>query len=311
MWKNNKNGNALKGLYYSTYEIKGLNLDRLIDVYKKRGILLYNLKKRGNNRLLVTVTAKDDEKIFAISKELCYNIKKLSNSGKAYPFLFLFRNFGLFLGAIIFTTFAFLSNDVILKVEYRGASSYYYRQAQDVLDEQGIGLFTKFSSFNTKVLAGKILGGSPNLSYASCQKRGNRLIIELAVKDEDAKVLKGNASALYCNYDGVVENIKVYRGQATVSQGESVKSGDLLVDGNVLIGENKVFVGVIASVSIKTTSVYKYTSQKDNMESEALAFALENSQSFALIDSAVQKEQLENGYLYTVTLICRKVIYSE
>ena len=75
MRKNNFNAKVLERYYYSVFEIKGLNLDRLIETLKKRGITLYNVKKKANNRLIVTISAIDSQKLFAISKELCYNIK--------------------------------------------------------------------------------------------------------------------------------------------------------------------------------------------------------------------------------------------
>ena len=75
MWADNGDRACLGGVK-TTYKITGLNLDRLIDFAKKRGITLYNAKKFGNKRLIVSVSLKESKKFFAITKELCYNIKQ-------------------------------------------------------------------------------------------------------------------------------------------------------------------------------------------------------------------------------------------
>ena len=54
MRKNQVDRKGLK-LIYTTYEIKGLNLDRLINVVEKRGITLYDVKKTSNKRLVLSV----------------------------------------------------------------------------------------------------------------------------------------------------------------------------------------------------------------------------------------------------------------
>ena len=39
---------TINGALYTVYEVKGLNLDRLINACKKRGIDLYDIKKYSN-----------------------------------------------------------------------------------------------------------------------------------------------------------------------------------------------------------------------------------------------------------------------
>ena len=57
-----------------TFLIKGLNLDGLLNVARRKGIALYSVKKLGGKRMIVTVNLSESQKFFAIAKNLCYNI---------------------------------------------------------------------------------------------------------------------------------------------------------------------------------------------------------------------------------------------
>lgn len=309
LWKNKGNGKILDGMYYCSFEIKGLNLDRLIETFKKRGIVLYNVRKLSNKKLQFTSNSSDSEKIFAISKELCYNIKKLGHSGKFYPLVFLARNLGILIGAVVFIVGGYVNNDYILGISYTGSATEYRREVEEFLKDKGITTFTKFSAFNNKVLASEIMGNSPHFSFVSCEKRGNWLQIDLAIQEEGKGGLTGKQGDLYSTFSGEIEEIKVYRGRAMVSAGDSVKKGDLLVSSTVTVGDKELQINVIACITVKTVINYQFVSFIDN-ELDAVAFALGKASDKAVIDYTVIKKEVDGEYYYDVTLICRQVIYA-
>ncbi len=310
MWKDKQNGKALKNLYYVSYEIKGLNLDRLIETFKKRGIALFNVKKYGNKRLIITVRAVDNEKIFAISKELCYNIKKLREGGRFYPLVFLVKNVGIVVGTLVFILSALFTNDIVLNVAYTGSGAKYYREVDAFLEDKGVKKFTKFSSFDLKVLSAEILGANQNLSFVSCQKHGNTLKINLALQNQNTQTLTGKQKYLLSDCAGVVESLKVYSGTPLVAVGDAVQKGDLLVDGVSAWQDKIIPVDVVAYVTLKVDVSTKYISANDEAETEALAFCLAKTQDKAIISSRVEKIQDGQNYIYNVTLTVRKTLYA-
>ena len=78
MREDGKVGNHIKSLLKYRLLIEGLNLDRLINALKKDGITLLDCKK-GDKDLTLTVRGKETEKLFAICKRLCYNIKVINH----------------------------------------------------------------------------------------------------------------------------------------------------------------------------------------------------------------------------------------
>ena len=233
---------------------------------------------------------------------------KLKDKGKLYPIVYLIKNVGILLGALIFTLGCYLSNDKIFAITYSGSAVEYSAQVQEFLDKKGITTFTNFSSFNTKVLASEIMGQNPNLSFVSCTKKGNRLHLELALQSKDKLTLTGKQKDLFSSVEGVVEQVKVYRGTAVVNQGDTVKKGDLLVSSKMVVNEKELEVNVVAFLTIKTKLTCNFTSPISD-DNSAVAFALGLAGDKAIIDYSLTKRKDKNQYIYQVHLICRHVIY--
>ena len=53
--------------------IEGMMPYRALNRLKREGISLKNIKKSKKNQILITVDAKDVEKVFAIYPNMCYN----------------------------------------------------------------------------------------------------------------------------------------------------------------------------------------------------------------------------------------------
>ena len=308
MWKNKINKHSVNNLY-TTYQIKGLNLDRFINSAKRKGINLYQIKKHSKNTLTVSVNFFDRQKFFAFAKELCYNIKKVRDSGLSLPLLSLYRSIGLVIGAVLILITSIIFDNIIFAFSFTGSGSIYKREVKEYLNEQGIKEFSTFSSISLEKLEDDILSSNPHLSFVSCQKRGNRLSIELVLSKDKVDRLDGNYYELFSSDNGVIEDIKVYRGNALVEKGQSVNKGELLVDGKMLIKEQPVKVNILAYVSIITNYTYEYHTTIANQSDIALVLAEQFYNGLSIVESAV-KENYNNGeYIYLVNLSVRKVLF--
>ena len=307
MWKNKIGAENLRSVK-SVYSVQGLNLDRFINNVKNKGITLYNVKKKSNKHLIVSVSMSESEKFFAIGKELCYNMKKIGEKGKILPIIKLWRSFGIVLGAIIFCTCSFVYNDYIFAFSFSGSGSVYENEVLSYLSGVGIKTYTRFSSINLERLEDEILSANKNLSYVSLSKNGNTLKIELSKANQDVDRLQGNVFSLYSDIDGQVEKIKVYRGTPLVKVGDTIKKGDLLVDGYMIIKEQTVKINVISSLSIIASKEYTYQSEKDDEQDKAVLFAQSNMDEEDIISTSVKIEKQEKLYIYQVVVQYRHLI---
>jgi len=304
------NGDRKKDLVrvkaYCTYQIDGLNLDNLINHLARQNFTLLNVKKLTNKRLIVSVNYLDSKKLFAIAKDLCYNIKKVKNTGRDLPFIRLYKHVGLLLGAVVFLFSVLTFNDLVLSIDYVGSGSVYKREVEDLLLEQGIGQFSKFSSLDLRKLEDKILAKSQSFSFVSCQKKGSRLIVELIISDKSGNSLTGNVEKMVAQTSGVIENLKVYRGKAMVKTGDLVNVGDLLVSGYATVKEQEVWVGVIAYVSILSEYAYEYVSDQDNLEDAVLELVKNERVEENVVDERINKEKSNDKFVYKCVLTVRR-----
>ncbi len=303
-------GKALGGLVYTSCEITGLNLDRLINTLKKQGVDLYDVKKPTNKRLMLTVKRKDCKKLFAITKDLCYNIKVIKNKGLYYPLLYLLKNAGVLIGSLIFIVTAYISNDFIFKIDYTGSGSVYRREVENYLSANGIGVYTRFSNLDLSALGDALTAVSERLSFAECKKVGNVLSIELALSKQAEKPLTGTATSLVATESGVLEKLKAYRGTPLFKVGDEVNAGDVLVDGYYTVGEEKLPQNVIATAVIRTVKYYEYISSNDGEEDIAIMLAEQTLLDESVdAQSQVEKLQTQDGFIYKVTLTVRVTLF--
>ncbi len=299
-----RNEKLKKGIVFY-YQIEGLNLDALLNRLAKSGVELTKIKKTSRKKMKFGVRAADVEKFFAITDNLCYNVKKLGEGGKFYPFLLAKRKIGVVLGALIFAFCAYFAGDYVLKIEFFGSGKAYAYETLEYLNLQGVKKWSRFSSFDLNALGDKILANNANVSFASAEKKGNSLIIYLAEKTP-VKTLKENVYSLECDVDGAVEEITVYRGTPLVKTGDSVSKGEQLVGGYAVVKEKTVPVNVLARVSVIYQREFVYLSS-EGQEQIAEVLATETLGGAEVVKTEIKTEKKEDKTEYRVKIFSRKI----
>lgn len=310
MRKNYIFNKTVKGLY-TRYRVKGLNLDRLIESLKKNDITLVNVKKHGRKEVVFGINFADNEKFFAIINNVWYNVydvKRLGEFGPLYPLFGLIKNIGAVLGAALFIFVAVFSNDFIFSFSFKGSGSVLEREITEYLETNGITKMSRFSAIDLKSLGNGILAENDGLTFVSCVKKGYVLEIESVLSERPSDIVKGNASALVADCDGVIEEIKVYRGTARKAVGESVLTGEVIADGEYTVKGEKVVLGVIATAVVICDYESEYFSDNDNEEVFAEIFAREKLGEKDILSAQTVKLNENEKYKYKTVLRFRRLI---
>ena len=292
-------------------EVNGLNQSRLLDKLKNANINVYNVKKSTDKSMIVWIKAQDYKNFFAISKEMCYNVKKLKTTGLFAPISYLIFNPGLIIGALIFLAINIYFSGIIFSFSFEGSGKVEKRQITEYLYSQNVKPLTSFNNLDLKSLSDKILANNDNLSFAEVKKQGNRLIVYTVLAEGTKKPQQGPIYSLLSDVDGVVEEIKVYRGSAVVTQGQSIKKGDLLVDGYSVIKDKPITVNVIAKITVLAKYEFKYYSKNDKEENYALIFAEQSLGEKTITDRKITKTFDGKGYIYEIELYYKHIIKTE
>ena len=287
----------------------GVNFSNLLNKLKKEDIELYEISLIKPKVLCVSIKISDEQKFFAISKNLCYNIKKVNSKGKLLFLYNLFNAPSLCMGAVLFLTLSILFSNVIVGFSFVGNGIRYKNQVVRYLNDNGVKEMGFISGVDLEKLSDGILSEFNEFSFVSCKKNGNRLLIELVLSNNQTHIKNTNEKDLYSNVSGVVEEIKIYRGTKAVNVGDFVEEGDVLVSGYMDFKDKRVEVNALAVVTIKAKKEFSYISNSEFDEKNAEAFALASFEGEA--DSlSVVKSQLNGKYYYNVTIYHRFVIYT-
>jgi hypothetical protein len=181
---------------------------------------------------------------------------------------------------------------------------------QSYLFNNGVKPFVRFSSLDLSSLEDRLLAEHSNLSFVSLTKHGTKLNVELVSSNKAPSRLSGDVYELVAPTQGVIENIKVYRGTAEVKKGDQVEKGQLLVGGYALIKEQTVKINVLAYISMQVDEAFEFISPNDNDIENAKLFAMASLGDKEIINLTVEKTKREKQYVYTVTAYYRVVIYA-
>ena len=240
-----------KGLLRIKFSVSGSKLRFLPTFLNCRDVSVYEYKEVSPTHARVTIDFCDSNKFFAICKNMCYNKTIIGYFGVFAPIALLIKHAGLVLGVIAFTVITCLLNGVVLDIDCVGTGACFATQTQAVISDYGVKKYTLFKNVDFDGLEAEILKTNPKLSFVSVEKQGNRLVVNTVLSDKDPDVLTENYADLVSGHKGVVESVKVLRGTALVSVGDSVDENTVLVGAYLLGKDDKTYpTYVLATVTI-------------------------------------------------------------
>ena len=307
--KNKRSFVKIKNVY-SEYKIYGLNVERLINRLKRENVSIVDLKKEKSNQTSISVKISDEQKFFAIAKELCYNIKKVRNKGKLLFLFNLINGPSTVIGAVLFCVVLIFCNDLLLSYNFSGNGSAYKNEVERLLVESNVKPFSRFSEIDLSELSDKILEQSSRFSFVNCKKAGNKLNVQLILSENQTHVNPNGTKDFISTTDGVVEKVQVYRGTPIVKQGDRVKKGDLLVAGYMEIKEKRVEVNALAVITLLVENKTAFIFESEQTEEQIISL-VKDIEEEQIYHAFVNKEKLNGKYYYRVNYSVKRVIYTE
>ena len=139
---------------------------------------------------------------------------------------------GLAVGFLLAISLLFLSSLFVWDITVEGADRIPEKRIMDALAERGLQLGTFIPSFDTEITEQMLVLDIDGLSFVSIQRKGTVVRVEVREREKETEILDTESpSNMIATADGQIEALRVTGGYATVTLGETVKKGDLLVSG--------------------------------------------------------------------------------
>ena len=228
--------NYIKG--YVIIRIKGLTLERLLNLALSKDIYLRNVNRLDSSTLEGTVSLEGYRALEEIVQKLGCEMEVVKRRGLPF-FLDRIRYRKTFIfGLMLFIVLSIFLSSIIWKIEIIGAEQTPKEEIIKLLEENNIkkGLFKH--RIDKEEVEGIILAELDYLSFIDVRINGVKLIVEIKELDIDPERVD---SSYPCNIvarkKGVVVKVIAKNGEALVEKGEIVEENDVLISG-VIESEN-------------------------------------------------------------------------
>ena len=241
-------------LGYLTVEINGEFCERLLNLISLNKVSAWNIKRKVD-KILLSVKVKDIWKLRKIRRKTGIKVRIIERKGVPFIIQKYHLRYGFVFGLILFFSIIYILNMFVWRVEIVGNQSVSSEEIFKTCEAIGIKNGIKKSKFDSYKLRDELLLNAEKLSWASLNLEGSVITVNVSEIKNDFN------SEEYCNiisdYNGVIKSIKVQKGSASVSVGDAIQKGDLLISGVVTAAGQSFFTNasgeILAEVEEKIT----------------------------------------------------------
>ena len=287
-----------RGKLFVKIKATGDGAERIAVAAMERKIFAKNVKYVKNGCFL-TIDAVDEQKFFAISRNMCYNVERIGYTGRFAFFKKLLKSAGAVFGAAAFITFVCLCDAVVGEIVYKGDAAAFRRQIVSVLKLNGVEK-GKICKADCSSLGEKIVISTDGISYATVTKSGRRIIVDVKSDEEKLDPIDVSKDEILSPADGKILRLNVLSGIAVVKIGDEVKKGQPIISGQYVHDDKTIKTYALGEAVIETKFVCEYESAGKGKQYENRAVALGKAKlgETEIISTAVELDESGEKIIY-------------
>lgn len=209
--------------------------ERLINICMHRGLVVRNVQKLGNNRVIFTTDADSFKQMRTPVKRTKSRVRIIKKSG--LPFVLKrFRHRKAAVGGIaVLCALLIYCSTHIMGITVFGNSRIDKNRIIDELANAGLKVGAATSDIDPDTIRNTLMNRIDELAWLGINANGSHVYIEVVERIEKEHGLDKNDSPcnLIASHDGIIEITEVREGQTVVQNGSGVAQGDVLVSGIV------------------------------------------------------------------------------
>ncbi len=219
-------------LGYLKISVEGYYIERFINICKTNNITIWNLKRKENIELKLNVRINEFKKICKVAKQTRCKVKIKRKKG--FPFLLhkykKRKIFVLFL--LIMIIIITLSSNFVWNVEIKEENGLQLENIEEDIKKAGLETGKLKNNINMKEVINKIMLERKDIAWIGIELKGTNAIVKIVKADEKPEIVDQDE---YCNIvsnkSGIITKISAQNGTANVKIGDTVKEGDILING--------------------------------------------------------------------------------
>ena len=212
--------------------VEGYYIERFINICKNRKIAIWNLKRNSNISLILNVRLNEFREVCKIAKKTGCKLKIKNKRG--LPFLLhRYKKRKIFLILLLLVVLIIgLSSMFVWNVDISIEDNQDLANIRSDLENAGLKTGILKSKIDTKEIINKIRLEREDVAWMGIELKGTNAIVKLVKADKKPEIVDENE---YCNIvsnkTGIITKINVQEGTAAVKVGDTIKEGDVLING--------------------------------------------------------------------------------
>lgn len=226
---------------YVIIKIEGFALEKFLNLVVKEGIFTWDIFRESNTVLYIKVSKHDFKRMRNIIKKASCRLEIIDKRG--LPFILgKMRKRKFFVGgAVIVLALIYFLTSFIWTVEVKESKSISKTEILGQLKELGLQRGTLKYKFDEKEVGEKLLLNNPKLSYVNIEIKGTKAEIAIIEKEQPPEMIDVTTPThVVAKKDGIIHQILVFGGEAVVTEGQLVRKGDVLISGELTVGEEEI-----------------------------------------------------------------------
>lgn len=234
----------MKGLFSVRCRVEGLNVEKLVNEARKRGLVLKKARREENRALTVELRRRDYKAFRALAGEMGYEMGPAEPLGLLKLFLRLSRRAGLWTGILFFSALLIWSLGAVWRVNVENAGPY-AGEIRLFLEEKGIRPGIRRSAVNLEALREQLEWRLPRVKWVRAEWAGVTLRLRVEQGTPPPELGDSRTGDVVAAEDGLLKRLTVYAGTPEAKPGDMIKKGQVLIRGEER-GENGETVPVQA-----------------------------------------------------------------
>ena len=219
-------------LGYVNVVVEGFFIEKFINKCISKKIFFWNTQRNKSTVFSANIGVANYRDVVKIAKECRCKIK--INKKRGLPFLlnrYRKRKFFAVTLVMIIAVIIIVSN-FIWNVEITGVSESKQKEILNFLQMEGVDIGVYKNKIDLQNLINKIRIAREDVAWVGMEIKGTNLIIKVVEADEKPEIIDEKD---FCNIvatkDGIVTKVKAQNGTPAVAEGNTVKKGDILIQG--------------------------------------------------------------------------------
>lgn len=213
----------------------GLSPEKLLNLAAKNHISLSGVRRLSYTQLCFNIGSADYNRLKKLLPEGRYKLNIGSSRGLSLM-LYAFRaRYCLIAGIIISIVLAFFASSRIWFVKVRGCEKVSEENVLQLLESYGLKSGANVSGEELDEMEKRLMQDVSDISWVGISRRGVNIYAYIKESSElpESTPIDKPADVIALK-DGVVEKVTVLQGRAVVTQGQTVRAGDVLISGELI-----------------------------------------------------------------------------